>query len=166
MTGHRLDDIDYQIMNELQKDGRMTNIELSRRIKISAPPCLRRVKTLEDMGYIQDYHAVVNMKSLGFDVQVFVMVGLNTQAESDLSAFEEKCRSLPMVRECHMVNGEIDFILKCIAPNLSTFQKFLTEHLTSADNVASVKTSLVIRISKDVAGVPFEALNRNSKELQ
>ncbi len=158
MPGSKLDPIDRKILSELQNDGRMTNVELARRVGISAPPCLRRVRTLEEAGLIRGYHADVNIRSLGFEVQVFAMVGLHSQAEVDLSAFEEKCRNWPLVRECHMLNGEIDFILKCVAPDLSTFQTFLTESLTSADNVASVKTSLVIRGAKDEPGVPFDVL--------
>ncbi|MFY0662635.1 MAG: Lrp/AsnC family transcriptional regulator [Shimia sp.] len=158
MPGHRLDPIDRKILAELQADGRMTNVELAKRVGISAPPCLRRVRTLEDAGYIRGYHADVDSRALGFEVQVFAMVGLVSQAEADLSAFEERCRDWPLVRECHMLNGEVDFILKCVAPDLSTFQTFLTEDLTSAPNVASVKTSLVIRGAKDTPGVPFEVL--------
>ncbi|MCV6604257.1 MAG: Lrp/AsnC ligand binding domain-containing protein, partial [Porticoccaceae bacterium] len=90
--------------------------------------------------------------------QVFASVGLQSQAEVDLSSFEEKCREWPLVRECHMLNGEVDFLLKCVAPDLSSFQSFLTEELTAAPNVASVKTSLVIRAAKHEAGVPFEVL--------
>ncbi|NKW92141.1 Lrp/AsnC family transcriptional regulator [Rhodobacteraceae bacterium R_SAG9] len=158
MPGHRLDPIDRKILAELQADGRMTNVELAKRVGISAPPCLRRVRTLEDAGYIRGYHADVDSRELGFEVQVFAMVGLVSQAEADLSAFEDRCRGWPLVRECHMLNGEVDFILKCVAPDLSTFQTFLTEDLTSAPNVASVKTSLVIRGAKDTPGVPFEVL--------
>ena len=158
MAANRLDEIDRKILAELQDDGRMTNVELARRVGISAPPCLRRVRTLEEAGYIRGYHADVNPRELGFEVQVFAMVGLHSQAEADLSAFEKRCREWPLVRECHMLNGEIDFILKCVAPDLSTFQTFLTEDLTSAPNVASVKTSLVIRCAKDKPGVPFEVL--------
>ncbi|MGY6410872.1 MAG: Lrp/AsnC family transcriptional regulator [Alkalilacustris sp.] len=158
MPGTRLDPIDRKILAELQGDGRMTNVELARRVGISAPPCLRRVRTLEEQGYIRGYHADVDPRSLGFEVQVFAMVGLHSQAEADLSAFEARCRSWSLVRECHMLNGEIDFILKCIAPDLSTFQRFLTEELTAAENVASVKTSLVIRGAKQAPGVPFDVL--------
>jgi DNA-binding Lrp family transcriptional regulator len=158
MAGHKLDPIDRKILRELQDDGRMTNVELAKRVGISAPPCLRRVRTLEESGLIRGYHADVNSRELGFEVQVFAMVGLHSQAEADLSAFEQKCREWPLVRECHMLNGEIDFILKCVAPDLSTFQSFLTEKLTSAPNVASVKTSLVIRCAKDKPGVPFDVL--------
>ncbi|SMX31721.1 Lrp/AsnC family transcriptional regulator [Actibacterium lipolyticum] len=158
MSGSKLDPIDRKILAELQADGRMTNVELAKRVGISAPPCLRRVRTLEEAGYIRGYHADVDSRELGFEVQVFAMVGLQSQAESDLSAFEARCRDWPLVRECHMLNGEVDFVLKCVAPDLSTFQSFLTEQLTSADNVGSVKTSLVIRCAKDEPGVPFDVL--------
>ena len=158
MPGQKLDDIDRMILAELQADGRMTNVELAKRVGISAPPCLRRVRTLEEAGFIRGYHADVNPRELGFEVQVFAMVGLVSQAEVDLSAFESKCMSWPLVRECHMLNGEVDFVLKCVAPDLRTFQRFLTEELTSAPNVASVKTSLVIRGAKDEPGVPFDVL--------
>jgi DNA-binding Lrp family transcriptional regulator len=158
MPGSRLDPIDRKILAELQADGRMTNVELARRVGISAPPCLRRVRTLEEQGYIQGYHAKVDARELGFEVQVFVMVGLVSQAEADLVAFEERCRAWPLVRECHMLNGEVDFILKCVSPDLSTFQSFLTGELTAAENVASVKTSLVIRAAKEEPGVPFDIL--------
>lgn len=158
MATHKLDEIDRKILAELQDDGRMTNVELARRVGISAPPCLRRVRALEEDGYITGYHARVNTRALGFEVQVFAMVGLTSQAEADLSKFEARCRAWPLVRECHMLNGEVDFVLKCVAPDLSTFQTFLTEELTAAENVASVKTSLVIRGAKDAPGVPFDVL--------
>jgi len=162
MAHSKLDHIDLRILGELQADGRMTNVELSRRVGISAPPCLRRVKALEDAGLIQRYHADVNARELGFEVQVFAMVGLHNQAEANLSAFEQQARNWPLVRECHMLNGEIDFILKCVATDLSSFQTFLTEELTAADNVASVKTSLVIRCAKDEPGIPFSILEERA----
>ena len=138
----------------------MTNVELARRVGISAPPCLRRVRALEESGFIRGYHADVDPRELGFEVQVFAMVRLVSQSERDLTAFEDRARGWSLVRECHMLNGEIDFILKCVAPDLPTFQRFLTDQLTAADNVASVKTSLVIRCAKDEPGVPFADLPR------
>jgi len=159
MAGTRLDPIDRKILAELQADGRMTNVELAKRVGISAPPCLRRVRTLEESGYIRGYHANVNARELGFEVQVFAMVGLASQAESDLTAFEEKCRNWPLVRECHMLNGEVDFLLKCVAPDLSSFQSFLTGQLLTTPNVESVKTSLVIRPAQAEPGVPFAVLD-------
>ncbi len=160
MVTTRLDPIDRKILSELQADGRMTNVELAKRVGISAPPCLRRVRSLEEAGLIRGYHAEVNSRELGFEVQVFAMVGLESQAEAELSAFEAKCREWPLVRECHMLNGEVDFILKCVSPDLSTFQSFLTSDLLTTPNVASVKTSLVIRGAKDDPGVPFDVLEQ------
>ena len=138
MAGAKLDDIDRKILAELQADGRMTNVELARRVGISAPPCLRRVRTLEDQGFIRGYHADVDPRSLGFEVQVFAMVRLHSQSERDLTAFENRARGWALVRECHMLNGEIDFILKIVAADLESFQRILTTHLTPAQNVASV----------------------------
>ncbi|MHA3914108.1 Lrp/AsnC family transcriptional regulator [Halovulum sp. GXIMD14793] len=156
MPSIKLDPIDRKILAELQADGRMTNVELSKRVGISAPPCLRRVRALEESGLIRGYHADIDARELGFEVQVFAMVSLRSQAEADLSTFEALAQGWSLVRECHMLNGEIDFVLKCCAPDLSTFQRFLTEDLTAAENVASVKTSLVIRCGKDEPGVPFD----------
>ena len=158
MTGTKLDAIDRQILSELQSDGRMTNVELASRVGISAPPCLRRVRSLELAGFITGYHADIAARAMGFEVQVFAMVRLQSQAEADLASFEAQCRAWPLVRECHMLNGEIDFILKCVASDLPSFQSFLTEHLLKAENVANVKTSLVIRCAKDEPGLPFDVL--------
>jgi DNA-binding Lrp family transcriptional regulator len=156
MTGTKLDLIDRKILAELQADGRMTNVELSRRVGISAPPCLRRVRALEQNGLIEGYHARLNARALGYEVTVFAMVSLSRQAGAELGEFEARCRDWPMVRECHMLNGEIDFLLKCVAPNLLSFQTFLTDELTALPNVSNVKTSLVIRSAKLQPGVPFE----------
>lgn len=158
MKRQKLDETDLKILTELQADGRITNVELASRVGISAPPCLRRVRALEEAGLIRGYHADLDGKALGFEVTVFAMVGLHSQAEADLKSFEGLVRTWPLVRECHMLNGEIDFILKCVAPDLSTFQSFLTEHLTPAPNVASVRTSLTIRQSKYEPGVPVPVL--------
>ncbi len=151
----KLDAIDRAILAALQADGRMTNVDLAKRAGISPPPCLRRVRALEEAGVIEGYAARLNPKSLGYEVTVFAMVGLHSQAEADLKAFEKRVASWSIVRECHMLNGEIDFILKCVAHDLSAFQQFLTEELTAAENVASVKTSLTIRTSKSEPGVPI-----------
>ncbi len=151
----RLDAIDWKILAELQGDGRMTNVELARRVGISAPPCLRRVRALEEAGLIRGYRALLNEKLLGYEVVVFAMVHLSSQAEPDLAQFEAFVRKEPLVRECWMLSGEIDFILKCVAPDLKTFQAFV-ERLTGAPHVRNVKTSLTLRNSKDAAIVPLE----------
>jgi DNA-binding Lrp family transcriptional regulator len=153
---HKLDSIDMRILAELQADGRITNVELSRRAKITAPPCLRRMRALEKAGYIQGYHADLDAKLLGFEVTGFVYVGLASQHDHDLKQFEEHMRSWPEVRECYMLSGEVDFILKCVAKDLASFQDFITEKLTAEKNVASVKTALAIHASKAEPGVPLE----------
>jgi DNA-binding Lrp family transcriptional regulator len=151
----RLDALDRKILAELQEDGRITNVELAQRVGISAPPCLRRVRALEKAGYIKGYRALLDQKLLDFEVTVFAMVHLTSQAEADLKAFEDFVRTRPLVRECWMLSGEIDFILKCVAPDLETFQAFVAE-LTGAPHVRNVKTSLTLRNSKNAAMVPLE----------
>jgi DNA-binding Lrp family transcriptional regulator len=156
MDHQKLDAIDLRILSELQANGRITNVELSRRAKITAPPCLRRMRALEKTGYIRGYHADLDPKRLGFEVSAYVFVGLSSQADGDLKRFEEQVRSWPEVRECYMLSGEVDFLLKCVAKDLSSFQAFVTNTLTAAKNVASVKSSLVIRPAKRDPGVPID----------
>jgi len=154
----RLDALERRILRELQDDGRISNVELARRVGISPPPCLRRLRALEEAGYIKGYRALLDAKLLGYDVTVFALVHLSSQADADLKQFEEFVRGQPLVRECWMLSGEIDFILKCVAPDLKTFQSFVTE-LTAAPHVRNVKTSLTLRNSKDAALVPMEDLS-------
>lgn len=151
-----LDSIDRKLLAELQAEGRVTNVDLAGRVGLTAPPCLRRVRTLEEEGVIRGYHADLDPSKLGFAIMVFAMVSLRSQAEEDLRAFEDHITTLPEVRECHMLNGEIDFILKIVSHDLQSFQEFLTSKLTPAPNVASVKTSLTIRTSKQEPGVPLD----------
>ena len=158
MPALKLDAIDRQILAELQADGRITNVELSRRVGISAPPCLRRVRALEEAGLVREYRAELDARALGFDVMVFAQVGLRSQAGADLVAFERRVQDWPLVRECYMLNGEVDFLLRCVAPDLSSFQRFLTEELAAAPNVASVRTQLVVRTGKNAPGVPLDTM--------
>lgn len=151
----RLDLIDWQILRELQADGRMTNVELSRRVGISAPPCLRRVRALEKAGIIEGYRALVDEKGLGFEVTAFAMVGLTSQAEADLVAFEARVRTWEIVRECYILSGEIDFLLKCVAADLRAFQTFVIDELTKVPHVGSVRTALSIRRLKNEPAVPI-----------
>ncbi|MEO9340123.1 Lrp/AsnC family transcriptional regulator [Mesorhizobium sp. SB112] len=148
-----LDSIDWKILRELQDDGRMTNVELSRRVGISAPPCLRRVKRLEDSGIIRSYRALLNAPALGMDVVAFCLVGLNHQSDAELKAFADRTRGWPIVRQAWMVSGESDFMLHCVTSDLTTFQTFVIEELTSTTNVDTVRTALTIRQVKDEGAV-------------
>ena len=156
VTGQSLDAIDRVILATLQDQGRITNVDLASKAGLTAPPCLRRVRALEETGIIESYHARLNAGALGYGIMVYALVSLKSQAEADLRAFESHVATLPEVRECHMLNGEIDFILKIVAHDLQAFQAFLTSQLTPAPNVAGVKTSLIIRTSKDEPGVPVD----------
>ena len=153
----KLDAIDHRILHDLQDDGRVTNVELARRAGISPPPCLRRVRALEEAGLIRGYHADLNPEALGFGVTVFAHVGLASQAEHDLVAFEDLVAEWPEVRECYMLAGETDFLLKIVAHDWDAYQRFLTSRLTSAPNVEHVKSALAIRSSKRLPGVPVAA---------
>jgi DNA-binding Lrp family transcriptional regulator len=155
-----LDDIDLMILRELQDDGRITNVELARRVGISPPPCLRRVRALEEAGYIRGYRALLDPAKLDFEVSAFAQVHLSSQADADLRTFEEYVRAEPLVRECWMLSGETDFILRCVAPDLATFQE-LVARLTGAPYVRNVKTSLVLRDSKDAPAVPLERTKKS-----
>jgi DNA-binding Lrp family transcriptional regulator len=151
----QLDATDWRILKELQANGRITNVELAEKVGISPPPCLRRVRALEQAGIISGYFALLDEKAMGFEVIAFAMVTLHSQSEADLRAFENRVLAWPLVRECYMLSGETDFILKCVAPDLTTFQDFIIQNLTSAPNVAGVKTTLVIRRVKAEPGVPI-----------
>ncbi|MEM0908219.1 MAG: Lrp/AsnC family transcriptional regulator [Pseudomonadota bacterium] len=151
----RLDAVDWKILQTLQSEGRITNVELARRAGISAPPCLRRVRALEEAGIIKDHHAVLDEKQLGFDLTAFAYVGLKNQTEAELVKFEDQLRGWPVVREAWMVSGEVDFILFCVCDTLRSFQTFIIETLTATDNVESVRTALTIRQSKAEPRVPI-----------
>ncbi len=155
MSRVKLDRIDLQILKDLQDNGRITNVELARRAGISAPPCLRRVRALEEAGFIRDYHAELKAEALGFDILFFALVGLDSQSERVLTQFEGLVAGWPDVRECHMVRGPCDFVLKIVARN-TAHENDLTAKLTSAPHVATVQTIQAIRTSKARPGVPLE----------
>lgn len=134
----------------------MTNVELARRAGISAPPCLRRVRMLEEEGIIEGYHAYINPEAMGYGVTVFAQVGLARQSEADLKKFEAQVAAWPLVRECYMLAGETDFLLKVVAHDWDAYQRFLTTELTAAENVNQVKSSLSIRPTKFSPGVPID----------
>ncbi|MFH5924873.1 Lrp/AsnC family transcriptional regulator [Roseomonas xinghualingensis] len=150
-----LDATDREILRELQADGRMTNVALAAKVGLSAPPCLRRVRRLEEAGVIRGYHADVEPSALGWEITFFAVVGLESQKLPVLEAFEAMVREWPEVRECHMIRGGGDFLLRLVARN-AAHENELTNRLTGAQTVMHVKTLQTIRTSKDEAGVPVE----------
>ena len=151
----KLDRIDRRILRDLQDDGRMTNVELSQRAGISAPPCLRRVRALEDAGYIKGYHAEIAGSLLNYKEMFFALVGLDSQAQSVLQDFETQMNSWPEVRECHMIRGGGDFLLKVVAKDKDQ-RDALTMGITAASHVSTVTTFETIRTAKDLSGIPID----------
>ena len=152
----RLDATDWRILKELQSDGRLTNVALAARVGLSPPPCLRRVQALERAGFIRGYHAVLDPALTGFEVAAFAMVTLRAQGEAELRAFENRVLTWSVVREAYMLAGDADYMLKCVAADMAAFQAFVLDHLTALPNVASVKTTIVLRASKNEPGVPID----------
>ena len=149
-----LDVIDRLILTELQDDGRMTNVELARRAGISAPPCLRRVRRLEEAGIIRGYHADTDPQLLGWQIIFFAIVGLESQRASILAGFESLIAAWPEVRECHMIRGGGDFLLKLVARD-TAHENQLTQRLTGSPHVSRVQTLQTISTSRLLAGVPL-----------
>lgn len=149
-----LDSLDWKILAELQADGSLTNVELARRVGLTPPPCLRRVRTLRDAGIIRGFRAVLDTKALGYSVICFAFVQLASQSGADLAAFVKRVASLPQVRECWTMSGDIDFVMKCVTSDLSAFQNFVAE-LTAVPNVRNVRTALTLAKVKDEGLVPF-----------
>ncbi len=156
MKRSRLDKIDKNILRTLQSDGRISNINLSKKVGISAPPCLRRVKALEDAGYIDSYHAHLNSAALGYGVTIFAMVTLKSQAEEDIEAFEKHVKNLPMVRECYLIAGDVDFILRIVAKSWDEYQNLFKSELSCAANVQQIKSLMTLKTSKNECGVPVD----------
>src|ERR1700753_1732818 len=153
-TPIHLDAIDRRILAALQENGRITNIALSKVAGVSAPPCLRRVRALEEAGVIRGYHADTDPHLLGWEITFFAIVGLDSQKEAVLSAFEQLVGSWAEVRECHMIRGGGDFLLKLVARD-TAHENQLTQKLTALATVSRVQTLQTIRTSRSLAGVPF-----------
>jgi DNA-binding Lrp family transcriptional regulator len=149
-----LDAVDRQILAELQSDGRMTNVELARRVELSAPPCLRRVRRLEEAGIIRGYHAEVDPVALGWQITFFALVGLESQKQALLDAFQDEVKAWPEVRECHMIRGGGDFLLRLVARD-TAHENALTQRLTGHNTVNRVQTLQTIHTAKQVPGVPL-----------
>lgn len=156
MPKKKLDKTDLKILRILQDEGRISNLDLSKKIEMSAPPTLRRVRELERNGYIENIMANLNAEKLGFDLIVWIFISLKNQNEDSLRSFEKLVWGWESIRECYMLNGEIDFILKCVTKNMNEFNNFLTKHVTPNENILSVKTAFVIKNTKKLGTIPLD----------
>jgi DNA-binding Lrp family transcriptional regulator len=148
-----LDAIDRRIIAALQENGRITNLDLSKRVGLSPPPCLRRVRALTDAGVIRGFHADVDPEKLGWNLIVFAVVELESQQQQVLAAFETLVRSWQEVRECYMIRGGGDFLLRLVARD-NAHGNELTQNLTRAPAVNRVQTLQIIQVSTSLPGVP------------
>ncbi len=149
------DTIDWKILRELQREGRISNVELSSRVALSPPPTLRRVQALEEEGFIRGYRAQLDAAKLGYGVKAMALVGLKSQAQNEVADFERRVKGWPVVRECYAIQGVADFMLICVARDLPALQSFVMGGLAKAPNVESVKTSVILHVAKDEPEVPL-----------
>jgi len=163
MKTNKLDAIDKRILKKLQENGRTSNVELAKIAGISAPPCLRRVNILEQNGYIDGYHADINQLALGFEVTVYAHVTLSSVSPQARNAFKEKIIYYPEIRECYLMTGESDFLLKIITKDWEAYQDFVSMKLMALEYVTHVNSSLTLKCLKKEAGIPLELLD-NLKE--
>ncbi|MFT4571552.1 MAG: Lrp/AsnC family leucine-responsive transcriptional regulator [Candidatus Binatia bacterium] len=169
MEGQReqvgLDEIDRQILAELQDNARISNVDLATRVGLSASPCLRRVRDLEESGVIRRYATLVDPAALGLGVSVFVQVSLERQVEIGLDSFEKLVLARPEVLECYLMTGDADYLLRVVVPDVAAFERFLLDHLTKVPGVASIKSSFALkqvtyRTALPIAPVPAPARTR------
>ena len=156
MSKKKLDKTDLKILRILQDEGRISNLDLSKKIEMSAPPTLRRVRELEKNGYIENITANLDAEKLGFDLTAWIFISLKNQNEESLGSFEKMVWGWEPIRECFMLNGEVDFILKCVVKNINEFNNFLTTQVTPNENILSVKTAFVIKNTKKLGTVPLD----------
>ena len=149
-----LDDLDSRILSALQEDGRLSNVELAERVGLSPSPCLRRVKRLEEDGYIAGYKAKVDRRRLGLGMTVFVGVKVDGHRDANAKAFQEAMHKLPEVVACHMVSGETDFLLEVVVADLSAYDLFLSRTLLLMPMIRDVRSNFAIRTVKSDGPLP------------
>lgn len=152
----KLDKIDFSIIECLQKHGRMTNVELAAKAGISAPPCLRRLKFLEENGVINGYHAEINGAAMGYNFEAFCFISLNSQAAKDVEHFVQNIKKLPNIRSCISTIGFFDFMLKIVTLDLKHFEKLVENNISKIQNISQIKTLVVVKKLKEEHGVPME----------
>ena len=147
-----LDSFNAAILQYLQEDGRMSNIELAKRVGLSPSACLRRVQDLEQRGILRGYRAIIDRKALGIDVVIFVMVGLSGHLRKDALAFEAAMDKASEVQECHNITGSIEYLLRIEVADLSAYKAFHADRLGTLSMVSTITSHIVLGASKDRLG--------------
>jgi Lrp/AsnC family leucine-responsive transcriptional regulator len=151
-----IDELDSAILEILQSEARISNAELARRVNLSPPATLARVRRLEEAGYIERYAALVNRRQLGYDMFCFVRVSLQLHDIEQVTGFREAVQQMPEILECHHVTGDYDYILKVVARNTKDLEHFLINQLTPIPGVARIYTSLVLNEVKSSTVIPIK----------
>ena len=150
-----LDKYDRLILEQLQKNGRMTNQELADAICLSPSPCLRRVRQLEEAGLIDGYVALLNARKLGLTLMAFIQISMDKHTPERFDSFEKTVRSYPEVLECHLITGQsADYLLKVIVKDMDDYQQFLLQQLTRIEGVSGVHSSFVLKSPIDGTALP------------
>lgn len=140
-----LDEIDRKILRCLQDDARITNLDLAERVGLSPTPCLRRMKRLEELGFILAHVTLVDQRKVNLPVNVFISVSLEKQQENALATFEATVHGYPEVMECYLMTGDSDYLLRVVAADLTAFERFLINHLTRIPGVSSIRSSFALK---------------------
>jgi DNA-binding Lrp family transcriptional regulator len=150
-----LDKYDKKILDALQKDGRISNVQLANLVNLSESACLRRVRALEMSGMIDRYAALVSQPKVGLSGNVFVHIGLQREEESELAAFENAVRNIPEVMECYLMTGEFDYLLRVVVSDMADFERLHRDALTRLPGVARVNSSVTIRTVQKKTELPL-----------
>jgi len=151
----KIDRFDRAILNALQKDGRISNVDLAGLVNLSESACLRRVRRLEDKGFIEKYTALLNQRQADLSGNVFVHIALNREEQSELAAFEAAVQNLPEVMECYLMTGEFDYLLRIVVSDMADFERVHKESLTRLPGVARVNSSVAIRTVRKTTELPL-----------
>jgi Lrp/AsnC family transcriptional regulator, leucine-responsive regulatory protein len=151
-----LDQIDRRIVEQLQREARLTNVELSQRVHLSPSPCLARVRALEQTGVIERYVALADPRALGLTVCAFIHVTLDRQVDKALEVFEHSVRSRPEILECYLMTGDHDYVLRVVVQNVEELQHFIVAELSRVPGVANIRSSLALKEVKYETALPIE----------
>jgi len=151
-----LDSYDRKILNALQADGRISNVDLAQKVRLSESACLRRVRALEQSGFIKGYVAVLDQKQLGRSGTAFVHIALRREDQSELAAFEQAVQRIPEIMECYLMTGEFDYLLRLVVSDMADFERLHNEALTRLPGVARVNSSIAIRTVRRTTELPID----------
>lgn len=150
-----IDRYDKSILEALQKDGRISNVQLAQQVNLSESACLRRVRALEESGMIDRYVALVSQKAAGLPGNVFVQIGLHREVESELAAFEDAVLAIPEVMECYLMSGEFDYLIRVVVADMADFERIHKTELTRLPGVSRVNSSFAIRTVQRKTELPL-----------